>query len=146
MAHVVKTVTTRWTPQQAFAYLSDLSHATEWDPAVVDAEREGSGTVGPGSVFALIVNVAGRRVPLRYQVTDWGPGKVTFTARSAVLESVDTVTVAALGGTTEVRYDARFRFRGLLGLADPLLALGFRRIADRAIRGLERRLADGAPA
>ena len=145
MAHVVRTVTTGWSPDQAFAYMSDFSHAAEWDPGVVAARREDAGAIGPGSIFALTVHVAGRRLPLRYEVTDWGPGRVTFTARSASLESVDTVTVAVRGEATEVRYDARLRFRGPLGLADPLLAVGFRKIADRAIRGLERRLAEVAP-
>lgn len=144
MAHVVKTVRTAWSPDQAFAYMSDFSHTKEWDPGVVAASREDAGDIGPGSLFNLTIRVGGRRFPLRYEVTDFAPGRVTFTARSAALESVDTVTVARQGDATEVNYDARIHFRGLLRLADPLLALGFRGVADRAIRGLERRLAEAA--
>lgn len=142
MAHVVKTITTAWSPERAFAYMSDFSHTTEWDPGVVAASRGDAGDIGPGSIFDLTVRVGGRPLPLRYEVTDFAPGRVTFTARSAALESVDTVTVARRGDATEVSYDARICFRGLLRLADPLLALGFRGVADRAIRGLERRLAE----
>jgi carbon monoxide dehydrogenase subunit G len=142
MAHVAETVTTAWDPEKAFAYMSDFSHTAEWDPGVVAASRTDTGDVGPGSVFDLTVRVGGRRLRLRYEVTDFAPGRVTFTARSAALESVDTVTVVRRGNATEVRYDARIHFRGLLRLADPLLALGFRGVADRAIRGLERRLAE----
>ena len=138
MAHVVKTFTTVTEPDAAFAYLADFTHALEWDPTVVAAERADHGEIGPGSRFDLTVRIGGRRLPLRYEVTAFGPGRVTFTARSAAYESVDTITVAPRGGATEVRYDARFRLRGVLGLADPLLALGFRRVADRAIQGLER--------
>jgi len=40
-----------------------------------------------------------------------------------------------------VTYDADLRVRGLFRLADPLLALAFRRIGDRARDGLVRALA-----
>ncbi len=141
MAHVVARVTTDWDPEEAFAYLADFSHTAEWDPGVIAATREDTGEVGLGSAFALLVRVPGRRLPLRYEITDYAPGRVTFTARSAALESVDTVTVSPLGGTTEVVYDARLFLRGRLRIADPLLTLAFRRVADRAIRGLQHRLA-----
>jgi carbon monoxide dehydrogenase subunit G len=140
MAHIVKTVTTRWPPETTFAYMADFSHTAEWDPGVVGATRGDDGAIGLGSVFDLTVRIVGRQMPLRYEVTDFAPGRVTFTARSGTLESVDTVTVSTRGDATEVTYDARIRFRSLLRLADPLLALGFRGVADRAIRGLERRL------
>ena len=144
MAHIIKTVKTAWPPETAFAYMADFSHIAEWDPGVVAASRKDDGAIGLGSVFDLTVRVGGRRLPLRYEVTDFTPGRVTFTARSATLESVDTVTVAPRGAATEVTYDARIHFRSLLRLADPLLALGFRGVADRAIRGLERRLSEAA--
>ena len=48
---------------------------------------------------------------------------VTFSLRSATLESVDTVTVTIRGETAEVTCDARINFRGLLRVTDPLLAL-----------------------
>lgn len=144
MAHIVKTVRTAWTPEAAFAYMADFSHTAEWDPGVVAASRKDAGAIGVGSVFDLTLQVGGRRMSLRYQVTDVGPGRITFTARSSALESVDTVTVEPRGGGATVTYDARVHFRRLFRLADPLLALGFRGVADRAIRGLERRLSEVA--
>lgn len=144
MAHVVRTVRTPWSPEEAFAYMADFSHAAEWDPGVAAARREDAGSIGLGSIFELTVQFGGRRFPLRYEVTDFAPERVTFTARSSTIESVDTITVARRGNTTEVTYDAHIRFRGLLRLADPLLALGFRRVADRAIHGLERRMSEAA--
>ncbi len=141
MPHIVKTVTTTWSPEQAFAYLADFSHTAEWDPGVAAATRVEDGDVGQGSAFDLTVQIGGRRLPMRYEISEYAPGRVTLSSRSAALESVDTVTVTSRGGTTEVTYDARINFRGLLRIADPLLALGFRGVAERAIRGLEHRLA-----
>lgn len=144
MAHVVRTVLTTWTPEEAFAYMADFSHCPEWDPGVVAATRADTGAIGVGSAFDLTVRIGPRRVPLRYEVTEFSPGQVTFTARSAALESTDTVTVSATGTSTEVRYEANLHLRGPLRLADPLLGLAFKGVADRAIRGLERRLGEAA--
>jgi polyketide cyclase/dehydrase/lipid transport protein len=140
MARIVKSVMTSWTTEQAFEYMADFSHAAEWDPGVAESTRVNTGPVGQGSEFDLIVLIAGRRVPMRYAITDFVPGRVTFSSRSAHLESVDTVTVTPHGATTEVTYDARIRFRGVLRIADPLLALAFRGVAERAIGGLKERL------
>ena len=142
MAHIVKVVPTAWSPEQAFDYMADVSHAAEWDPGVAAASRVDSGAIGEGSAFTLDVLIGKRRVPMRYKIRDYAPGRVTFAARTRTLESVDTVTVDHAAGRTTVTYDARFNFRGLLRVADPLLALGFRGVADRAIRGLQRRLAE----
>lgn len=144
MAHIVKSVSTAWSPEEAFSYMADFSHTAEWDPGVVAARRRGTGDIGLGSAFDLTVRIAGRTMALRYEVTDYTPGRVTFTARSTFLESVDTVTVAPRGDGTEVTYDARINLRGWLRFADPLLTLGFRGVADRGIRGLEQRLAQTA--
>jgi len=74
MAHVVKTMTTAWSPEQAFAYMADFSHAAEWDPGVAAATRVDGEEVGRGTAFDLTVLVAGRRLPMRYEVTDYVPG------------------------------------------------------------------------
>ena len=140
MAHVIRSVSTAWSPDQAFAYMADFSHAAEWDPGVAEATRVETGPVGQGSQFDLIVLIAGRRVPMRYAITDYAPGRVTFSSHSANLNSIDTVTVVGKGALTEVTYDARITFRGILRMADPLLTLTFRGVADRAMKGLEDRL------
>lgn len=141
MAHIVKTVSTTWSPEQAFDYMADLSRAAEWDPGVAAATRVDSGEIHLGSAFDLEVLVATRRIPMRYEITDVGPRRVTFAARTRSIESVDTVTVDSDAGATTVTYDARINFRGILRVADPVLALGFRGVAERATRGLQRRLA-----
>jgi Polyketide cyclase / dehydrase and lipid transport len=141
MAHITRTVSTTWTPEQAFDYMADFSHAAEWDPGVATSARVDRGPLGPGSAFDLSVVVGPRRIPMRYEITEYATGRVTFAARTRTLESVDTVTVGTHEGTTTVTYDARISLRGLLRVANPVLALGFRGVADRAIGGLQRRLA-----
>ena len=37
MARYVTSIESRLTPAGAFAYMADFSHASEWDPSVVEA-------------------------------------------------------------------------------------------------------------
>ena len=52
--------------------------------------------------------------------------------------SIDEIVVDPEGRGCRVSYDANLTLKGSLRLADPLLALVFRRIADRAIGGLRK--------
>ena len=55
--------------------------------------------------------------------------------------SEDTITFhSGAGGGSEVTYDADLRPKGVMKLADPILALMFKRLGDNAKAGLEREL------
>ena len=57
------------------------------------------------------------------------------------------MTFEDFGGGTLISYEAKLTLRGPFTLADPLLALAFRRIGERALAGLRSTLAaSGAPA
>ena len=125
---------------EAFAYMADLANFAEWDPGVTRVEQvEGQGP-GPDSVYD--VTVKGMRSPLRYRTTSYAaPTSVVARAESRLLTSLDTITVEGDGGGSVVTYDAVLTLNGPLGIADPLLRLGFGRIGDRAAAGLIRALA-----
>jgi hypothetical protein len=55
--------------------------------------------------------------------------------------SLDRITVSPLGDGAQVTYDADLSLKGALKVADPLLAVLFRRVGDRALAGLRRTLA-----
>ena len=135
-----------WTPEDAFAYLSDFSTSAEWDPGVVEAERVSGGKVGEGTEFRLVAQFLGRKTPITYRVVEYDPPRaVTFVGENASVVSHDRITFAATGTRTRVSYAADLRLKGLLRLADPLLALAFRRVGDRALAGLREVLARPAP-
>lgn len=128
---------------ELFAYLSDFSNAEEWDPGVVAAERLGpDGPVREGTDFRLAVKLPGRDARLTYRVTAIDPPtRVTLRAESAVIVSLDTITLTEReDGGTLVRYDADLRLKGPLRLADPALGIAFGRVGDRARDGLCRAL------
>jgi len=153
MARYTTTISSSLSPEAAFAELADFSSAQRWDPGVVSAVRIDDGEVddgeideGPlrvGSRFHLVARFGGRDVPLDYEIVELEPPrKVTFRAENRTVVSRDTITFEPRGGTgstvtgSTVTYDADLRLKGLLRLADPVFALMFRRIGDRARDGL----------
>ena len=130
-----------WDLDRAFAFMADFSNAAEWDPGVAAAHRVDKGAVGLNSEFDLSVRFGGRAKTLRYRVTEFELGRrVTFTATTSMLRSVDTLTFEARPAGCEMTYDADLRLTGLASIANPLLALAFRRIGDRARDSLRQAL------
>ena len=146
MARYRASIETQWTPDEAFAYLSDFSTSVEWDPSVVEAGRGGTGPVGQGSEFRLVAEFLGRKTPLTYRIVEYEPPTaVTFVAENATVISRDRITLETIATGTRVTYDADLRLKRLLRLADPLLALAFNRIGNQALAGLSRVLGRSAP-
>ena len=142
MARYRTTVASTRTPEEAFDYLAEFSHAAEWDPGVVRGESLDDAPVRAGSRFRLMSRVLGRDVPLEYTVVALDrPRRVVLQADRPALRSTDEIRFLPVDGRTEVTYDADLRLKGPLGrVLDPVLAVVFRRIGDRAAAGLRRAL------
>ncbi|MHB1209006.1 MAG: SRPBCC family protein [Acidimicrobiales bacterium] len=133
MARYTAVIPSVRTLENTFAYMSDFSKAQEWDPGVVSAHRVGVGPIGVGTEFDLVVTFAGRRMTLRYRVEEFEENhRIVFESSSTVLRSVDSLTFVSRSGGSEMTYVADVRFTGVASLANPLLALGFHRVGDRA--------------
>ncbi len=133
MPRYLTVIDSTWNVSQAFAFMSDFSNAARWDPGVLAAQQLDAGEVKVGSSFDLTVAFAGRKMTLRYAVRSLKAlHQVVFAASTGLLESVDTLTFEALGDACRMTYDADLRFKGIAAVANPLLALSFRRIGDRA--------------
>jgi len=142
MAHYTARITTPAGRAQAFAYLSRFDRAEEWDPGVAAAEMLTPAPVAVGSRFRLEARFLGRRIPLEYEVVELEPDRrIGLRAENRSVRSVDTITFSDDTQGAVVVYDARLDAKGIGRLADPLLALVFRRIGDRAAAGLRAHLA-----
>lgn len=141
MAHYRATIHTPLRCKEAFAYLSDFSTTQEWDPGVVEAMRLDAGDIREGSEFRLLARFLGRTVPLTYRIVQYEPPYAAgFLGENATVRSRDTITFNPAGEGTWIVYDAELALKGPLRLADPLLALAFKRVGDRALAGLRERL------
>ncbi len=139
MANYLIRVSTPKSPEDAFAYMAHLVHFAEWDPGVTGVEQIAGDGPGPDAVYD--VGIKGMHAPLRYRTTRYeSPTTVVVRAESRMLTSLDTITVVPEGTGSIVTYDAVLTLNGPLGLADPLVGIGFRRIAGRAAGGLIRAL------
>ncbi len=133
MARYTAVIPSVRTLESTFAYMSDFSNAQEWDPGVAAAKQIGSGPIGKGTEFDLVVLFAGRRMTLRYRVNEYVEDKlVVFEASSARLHSLDTLTFVPRPDGCEMTYAAEVRLKGVASVVNPLLALGFTRVGDRA--------------
>ncbi len=137
MARYVVTVSTPRTPEAAFAYMADLRNFAEWDPGVKRVTQvEGSGG-GPSASFDVVVKAGAGDMTLRYVTKQYDePRVVLIEARSRMLTSIDRVTVASSATGCHVTYDAELTLNGVLRCADFVLKPLFKRIGDRAAKGL----------
>ena len=143
MAHYRATITCDAPPDVAFPYIADFANVAAWDPGVASAEQRTHGPVGLGAEFTVDVRSVGRTLPFAYRIiTHTPPQRVAFLGEYGGMVSEDVVDIepTARGGS-RVTYDADLRLKGPLRVFDPVLALAFRRIGDRAISGLQDALA-----
>jgi hypothetical protein len=140
---------------EAFDFLAKFSTTEQWDPGVSEAEMLTPEPVGLGSQFRVVAGFAGRKVPLTYEVTDFDrPHTVTVRAENSSTISEDTITFTPASGGGDsggrddphltVRYHADLRLKGAFKIFEPLIALMFNRIGDRAAAGLRAALLDRA--
>ena len=142
MARYVVTVRTPLATDAAFAYMADLRNFAEWDPGVKQVTQiEGSGG-GPDASFDVVVKSGRGDLTLRYVTTQYDePHLVLVEARSRMLRSIDRITVADSVTGCLVTYDAELTLNGPLRWADFALKRLFKRIGDRAAKGLTTALA-----
>lgn len=139
---IERSVTVAHPVDRVFAYLSDFTTTTEWDPGTVSTER----VAGEGDVGTRYHNVStflGRQTELDYLVVEKVPNeRFALRAENATVVANDTMTFVRTtspsggGEGTTVTYRADFEFKGLAKLVAPLLAPAFKKLGDDAERGL----------
>jgi uncharacterized protein YndB with AHSA1/START domain len=134
---IVRTVTVDTRVAQAFAYLSDFTTTTEWDPGTVRTTHQ-AGDGGVGTRYHNVSRFLGRETELTYVVEELAPGRLLrLRGENRTIVAHDTMTFepTASGGTS-ITYRAEFELKGLVRLAAPLLRPAFRRLGDDAQAGL----------
>ena len=113
---------------------------------MVEAQRVNAQAVGEGTEFRLVAEFLGRKNELTYRIVEYDPPHaVTFLGENTTVVSRDRITFESTAAGTRVTYDADLALKGLLRITDPLLALAFNRVGDRALAGLTRTLAASQP-
>lgn len=127
-------------PEEVLAYMLAFENAVDWDAGTVSCTRIG-GDGGVGSRYLNVSEFNGRTMELTYTVESVAKDSFVIVGRTKSVESYDTVTVRPWGdGGTELEYDARFTFGGLLKLAAPFLKGTFAKLGDATAADIKKAL------
>ncbi len=138
---ITRSVTVARPIDEVFAYLSNFTTTTAWDPGTVRTVRI-SGEGGLGTRYANTSTFNGRETNLVYEVIDFKLNeRVQLRGQNKTLTAIDTLTFAMTDGGTRVTYDANFTFKGITKIAAPFLAGAFKKLGDEAEVGLRQAFA-----
>jgi hypothetical protein len=144
MARYLTTIETPRSAPDAFAFMADVRNFADWDPGVRRAALVLGDGPGPGAAYDLDVRAGPGTMTLRYEVVEWDPPRrLVLRAETRTIRSIDEIRVVAAGSGARVVYDADLTLLGAARVANPLLGVAFRRIGDRAARGLRVALRSG---
>ena len=141
-----RTVTVQKPLDKVFAYLSDFTTTTAWDPGTVRTVRT-SGDGGFGTEYLNTSTFAGRKTQLTYVVEDLVPNRhIALRGENKTVIAHDSMTFRTTGdapalSSTEVTYTADFTFKGMARLVAPLMKRAFTRLGDEAETGMAAALA-----
>ena len=136
MTTIKRTVTVAKPLDKVFAYLTDFTTTTEWDPGTVDTVRV-KGDGGVGTEYQNTSKFAGRETRLTYVVERLVPQEVfALRGENKTLVANDTMTFRRVGDSTEFTYVAEFAFKGITKFLAPLLGPAFKRLGDHAEKGM----------
>ena len=143
MARYKDTVPSSRSQEDTFDYLARFSNTEDWDPgALKGRDLQDDGPIGVGSRFSLDFKIGGRTQELIYEITEYErPRRVRLVAQGTGFTSDDEIVVTERGDASAVTYDANVVLSGPLKLFDPLMQIGFKRVAGKAADGLRRTLA-----
>jgi len=135
---LTKTLNSKKSADELFAYFSDFTTTNEWDPNTVKTTKL-SGDGGVGTRYANTSSFNGRESSLVYEVIEIQPNKlIRLHGENKSLTAVDTMKVEDLGGERRFTYEARFKFKGIAKVAAPFLKKAFNKLAADAEDGLRK--------
>ena len=138
---IQRTVETPAAPAAVFAYLSDFTTTTEWDPGTVSTTRvSGAGDVG--TEYRNVSRFLGRETELTYRVTEHTPDRrFALRGENKTVVAHDTMEIEPHGTGSRVTYTADFAFSGVAKVVAPLLAPALKKLGNEAEEGLRKALA-----
>jgi hypothetical protein len=123
-----------------FAYLSDFTSTTEWDPGTVTTVLD-RGDGGIGTTYLNTSAFLGRRTQLTYVVRELVPGeRIRLQGENQTVIATDTMSFREVRTGTEVTYSAEFTFKGSARFIAPLLRPALERLGNQAETGLREAL------
>ena len=126
--------------KKVFAYLSDFTSTTDWDPGTVVTTRvQGNNSVG--TEYRNTSTFAGRQTQLTYIVVQFIPDQmIRLRGENKTVVAIDTMTFQQVGEETEVTYTAEFSFKGITRFLALFLKPAFVKLGNQAEVGMAKAL------
>jgi uncharacterized protein YndB with AHSA1/START domain len=150
VAPIVQSVEIARSPDEVFAYLTDFSHATEWQENLVSADVEGEGPFGVGSRVKMTRRIGNSERTMTTEVIEHDPPRSwAFRGIDGPIRAKGKGTVEPVGDGTSSRFTMELDFEGR-GIGMLLVPLVVRRQARSDVAKsqakLKERLEGGASA
>ena len=140
MPSVERTVTTDQPLTKVWEYLSDFTNTEEWDPPTVTTTRT-SGDGGVGTTYHNVSKLLGSEQEVDYVVTEYDVERTLQLAGDAgSIKLLDTITFEKTGTGTSVTYHAEFNPEGVAKLAEPLMPVALKLLADKVAASMQEKL------
>ena len=135
-----KIVTVEKPIEAVFAYLSDFTTTTQWDPGTVLTVRsKGDGLIG--TEYLNTSTFAGRQTQLKYVVEEFTVDQsIGLRGENKSVIAHDTMTFREAGTGTEVTYTAELTFKGFARLFAIFFKAAFARLGNEAEVGMAKAL------
>ncbi|MEO0367374.1 MAG: SDR family NAD(P)-dependent oxidoreductase [Pseudomonadota bacterium] len=134
------------TAEDAFYYIADFSRIDEWDHTIVAAEKVTAGAVGQGTVFDLVYKRGRRKLPIRYEVSEYEEfTRLVMVGEAQNFTATDTVTIKETDNGCHVSWRADIEFRGVAAKIVPFIAGKVKKAGKQTIKDLAIALEDDYP-
>lgn len=133
--------------RDCFRYLADFSTSEQWDPGVYRAAKVTAGAPAVGSEFELLLQSAGRRLPMRYCIEELETDRrIVLRGQGDGFSAFDTISIEPLSAdSARIDYRAEITFHGPASHIEPLLSPWLNRVGRQAVAGLQRALTPQPP-
>jgi uncharacterized protein YndB with AHSA1/START domain len=141
VAPIVHSVDIAREPERVFGYITDPSHWTEWQDAVVRARKEGDEPFHQGSRVSMTRRMGRREQDMTAELTDWSPPRsYAFRVVDGPVRAFGNGVVEPVGEGSRFRFEIDFEGHGLGKLLVPLARRQARKELPETHANLKRRL------
>jgi len=143
MARYVTTVPSSKTPEEAFAFMSDVRNFTQWDRGIKKIDQVVGDGAGVGSVYNITVKgLGGKDSVFRYVTLECdAPTNFLVKGKNVIFTSVDRITVTPTATGCNVTYDAVLTANLIVWPMNIWLGRIFDKVGASATRGMTKALA-----
>jgi carbon monoxide dehydrogenase subunit G len=145
VARAEHTVVVERSPDEVFAYLTDLSEVTAWQSGSVEV-REPEGSLGVGSTYVQVLKFLGKQIETTLEVVEFEPGRrFALKTRSGPIPFEVRHTLEPAGNGTRLKVTLEGEPGGFFKLAEGIVERNAQRQIEQDFATLKETVEARAP-